>query len=126
MLEVSFVEYLDSEVVDDKCESRGARDVFEETGYIGVLVVSMFVHEGDEFMLGDASCCRVAVHGAIHFEEYLVVVDIGAEATLVYDCGWEVGDGDEDVLWAVEFTLEVVVAAVGRDVSCWESIFEVF
>ena len=72
VLEVSFVEYLDSEVVDDECESRGARDVFEEAGYIGVLVVSMFDHQGDEFMLDDAPCRRVAIHGAIHFEEYLV------------------------------------------------------
>ncbi len=112
MIQMGIADILDGKVVDNECKHDGAPFVAPEPRGGGCLLVVKFGKAVLEEFVGKDACLGETVHATAHFKVDLGVTGKLVEFVLVSEFLGDVRKLDADVLWPVEWGIEIEVLEV--------------
>ena len=98
-----------AEVVNDKREDNGTRNVAEQAWCVFALVVSVFSEIGDEGVIGNSARLGKTIHALVDLYIDVAFVDEGAKVVKVEDCFRDEGDRDHHELGSGHWSVEIKI-----------------
>ncbi len=112
MIQVGITNALDGKVINNECKHDGAPFVVPEPRGCGCLVVVEFSKAVLEEFVGKDACLGETVHATVHFKVDPGVAGNLVELVLVNEFLGDVRKLDADVLWPVEWGVQIEVLEV--------------